>query len=259
MLRLSASGPGPYSRLGEEAIISDAVRGIAVSERFYVDIGAGDGISQSNTYALARAGWPGLSVEAAGPSFAALAGAYQALPRVILTRVGVEPATVVSVLSAADVPQSFAVLNLDIDGYDYFVLDAILERYRPALACVEINEKIPPPVKFTVLYRADYPGPRGHFYGQSISQLEMLIARHGYEFIGLEYNNAFIVPSELSTAPGLSADEAYRSGYRHRPDRLIRFPWNHDMEALLHLTPSETVAAIHSKFADYRGEYLCEL
>lgn len=259
MLRLAASGPGPYSRLGEEAIISDALRGIAVSERFYVDIGAGDGVSQSNTYALARAGWPGLSVEADGPSFAALAGAYQVLPGVKLARVHVEPGTVVNVLAAADVPQSFAVLNVDIDGYDYFVLDALLDRYRPAVACVEINEKIPPPVKFTVLYRADYPGPRGHFYGQSISQLEMLIARHGYDLIGLEYNNAFIVPSELNPVPALSADETYRAGYRDRPDRLTRFPWNQDMEALLELTPSEAVAAIHSKFADYRGEYLCEL
>lgn len=232
---------------------------ITTPERFFVDIGAGDGISNSNTYALARSGWPGLSIECAGPSFAALAGAYQALPQVQLARVNLTPDTAVGVLTAADVPESFALLSLDIDGYDHFVLDALLDRYRPAVACVEINEKIPPPVKFTVLYRAEYPGPRGHFYGQSISQLELLTARHRYDIIGLEYNNAFIVPSELNTAPALTADEAYRAGYRHRPDRLIRFPWNQDMDPLLELPPSEALAAINARFAAYHGEYLCEL
>jgi hypothetical protein len=57
----------------------------------------------------------------------------------------------------------------------------------------------------------------------------------------------------------LSPDEAYCAGYRDRPDRLIRFPWNEDMDPLLDLTPSEAVDAINSRFVAYRGEYLCEL
>lgn len=240
-------------------MIARLLAGIPASERFYVDIGAGDGVSQSNTYSLARAGWPGLSVESDGTAFAALAGGYQALPRLHLSRAHAEPGSVAGLLAASGVPESFPFLSLDIDGYDYFVLEAILDRYRPVLACVEINEKIPPPVRFTVLYRNDYPGPRGHFYGQSISQLEVLLARHRYDIIGLEYNNAFVTPSELEIAPALNAEEAYLAGYRHRPDRLVRFPWNEDMESLLDLAPSEAVAAINAKFTAYRGEYLCKL
>jgi hypothetical protein len=62
----------------------------------------------------------------------------------------VTPNNVVSLLLANDTPKEFAFLNLDLDGYDYFVLEQILTHYRPKLICKEINEKIPPPIKFSV-------------------------------------------------------------------------------------------------------------
>ena len=145
-------------------------------------------------------------------------------------------------------------LNLDIDGYDFFVLDEILGAFRPGVVCTEINEKIPPPLRFTVRYVPDYSWGTNHFYGQSISQLALLCERHGYSIVELEYNNAFLVPSDLA-ATSLTPEEAYRRGYLDRPDRHTRFPWNDDMEQLQSLSPVAAVAALETMFEPYRGRY----
>jgi hypothetical protein len=148
---------------------------------------------------------------------------------------------------------------LDIDGYDYFVLERIMEAYRPSLICAEINEKIPPPIKFTVKWDPAYRWATDHFYGQSISQLAMLCTRHDYTLARLDFNNAFLMPREICPAPALSPEEAYQEGYVQRPDRKEKAPWNADMEELLTMPPEQAILFIRRYFAKYEGKYLCEL
>ena len=99
-------------------------------------------------------------------------------------------------------------LCLDIDGNDYWILDAILSDFRPALIVTEINEKIPPPIRFAVKYDPDF-SLRHHFYGYSIATLSDLCARHGYGILQLEYNNAFIAPLEIGQDRFIDAETAY--------------------------------------------------
>jgi hypothetical protein len=154
----------------------------------------------------------------------------------------VTPLNVLDLLSAYEVPKDFEFLNLDIDGYDYFVLEQMLETYRPKLICAEINEKIPPPIKFTVRWNPSYSWAADHFYGQSISQLEALATRHRYAIIELHYNNVFLMPLEISLKPSLTAEKAYQFGYLNKLDRKIKFPWNDNIEELLHLKPTDALA-----------------
>ena len=78
----------------------------------------------------------------------------------------VTPGNVAALPGGYGLPNGFDFLNLDIDGYDMFVLDALLTEYRPRVMCAEVNEKIPPPVRLTVRY--DRPLGQDHFYGQSM-------------------------------------------------------------------------------------------
>ena len=47
-------------------------------------------------------------------------------------------------------------IDIDIDGYDFHVLNNLLQKTRPFLITAEINEKIPPPIKFSVKYNDNY-------------------------------------------------------------------------------------------------------
>lgn len=60
----------------------------------------------------------------------------------------------------------------------------------------EINEDIPPPLRFVVKFDRDFQ-LRYHFYGYSIAALEDLCEKHNYGILTLEYNNAFLAPREI--------------------------------------------------------------
>jgi hypothetical protein len=247
------------SNLDEQQVIARYVAQRADVTPYVVDIGASDGVTMSNTFALFREGWEGLAVEFGATEFAALARHYAHLPRASLARAKVTPLNVLALLRAHSVPTEFGVLSLDIDGYDHFVLAEILKEFRPFLICAEVNEKIPPPVKFTVLWNPEYAWRTDHFFGQSLSQLHTLCESHQYALVELQYNNAFLIPVEKSPVPGLTPEAAYDSGYRARPDRAAKFPWNADMEPLLSMPPERAVEFLHARFADRAGEFLCHL
>jgi hypothetical protein len=254
----SDSGPSGFSIFDEDRIIRDLLAQIQLRHRFAVDIGAADGETMSNSYSLFKSGWAGLAAEWDGERFAKLAYRYSAFPEARLVRARITPDNVLSLLDAASTPKEFGFLNLDIDSYDHYVLEALLSRYRPSLICAEINEKIPPPLKFSVRWNPDHTWSSDHFFGQSLSILEDLGKRNDYALVGLEYNNAFLIPRELNPVPVITAAEAYRQGYASRPDRLKRLPWNADMEPLLTLPPDQALAFVHDKFRKYEGRYTLE-
>jgi hypothetical protein len=248
------------SEYGEDAITAEIFSRIAPRHRFAVDIGAADGVHKSNTHRLFDAGWAGLCVEGDGDRFAQMAVSYRQASAVRLLRAFVTPINVASMFAACDVPKDFDFLSLDIDGYDQFVLEQILGSYRPAAFVSEINEKIPPPVKFTVKWDPGYRWSNDHFYGHSLAQVESLCRRFDYDMIRVEYCNVFCVAREVN--PGfeaLGAKELYHQGYLDRPDRKQKFPWNADMEALHTMQPAEQVEFINRCFARHAGKYLCEV
>lgn len=165
-----------YSNIDEQSVIQENLKVLGIEKAGYcVDIAASDGVTMSNTYPLYLNEWKGLAVEFDPEKFALLASRYRFFSSVNLAKCMVTPENVVALLLANETPKEFDFLNLDIDGYDYFVLDQILSNYRPKLVCTEINEKIPPPIKFTVKWDASYIWAGDHFYGQSISQLNVLL------------------------------------------------------------------------------------
>ncbi len=253
-LRAKRARTADASALGELAVARELFARLGIETGFAVDVAACDGVTKSNTLGLYEAGWRGLAVEGNPERFARLARAYVELGQVALVRTWITPASICAILEAGGVPEQPEFLNLDLDSYDHFVLDALLERHRPKLVCAEINEKIPPPIRFTVTYDPGHVWQLDHFYGQSISKLYELCERHGYALVRLHYNNAFLAPVECGL-PGVTPEVAYRAGYLERPDRLEVFPWNADMEQLHALGPDDQLAFLRAKFAAYEGRY----
>lgn len=252
--RLRQSG---FSNFDEERMLEEFISTLlpAGHTRTVVDIGAGDGVRGSNTYALFLKGWRGVGFEGDERRARRLIRAYKNFEGVSARHALVTPSNVAALLREQGIRRDFGVLSLDIDGYDYFVLDSILKEFRPRVVVTEINEKIPPPVRFVVRYDPAFR-LRHHFFGYSIASLEELCERHSYSLLALEYNNAFIAPRELAAGlRALDAETAYRSGYLERPDRRERFPDNQDMEALHSMTPEEAAAFIDKFFSRHRGTY----
>jgi hypothetical protein len=247
---------GRFSHANEQQILAKYIEELLPKDqpRTVVDIGAGNGVRWSNSYALLLAGWKALGIEADSQKYTLLSRAYRKFPRARAAHSRADPDNISSLLKDFDIEKSFGVLCLDIDGNDYWVLGAVLSNFRPGLVVTEINENIPPPLRFVVKFDPDFQ-LRYHFYGYSIAALEDLCEKYDYGILGLEYNNAFLAPREQRGARFRDARSAYREGYLDRQDRKERFASNLDMEILHSLSPAEGIQFLHEFYVDDAGNY----
>jgi hypothetical protein len=251
-----AAKRGSFSNAREEQILARYIAELLPPNhnRTAVDIGAGDGMRWSNTYALFAGGWKGVGIEFDLRKFVKLARAYKYYPEVYASRNRATPNNIVPLLESYEIEKDFSVLSLDIDGNDFWVLRAILSQFRPQLIVTEINEKIPPPIRFVVKYDPEFQ-LRHHFFGYSIAMLADLCEQVGYGILELEYNNAFLAPKELAGARALDAETAYARGYLDRPDRKEKFELNFDMEAVHSLSPAEAIEFLRDFYAKFEGQF----
>jgi hypothetical protein len=247
---------GRFSHANEQSILAKYIEKLLPGDRprTVVDIGAGNGVRWSNSYALLLAGWKALGVEAEPQKFALLSKVYGKFPAAHASNSLASPENICALLRDFDIEENFGVLCVDIDGNDYWVLDAILTQFRPGLVVTEINENIPPPIRFVVKFDPDFQ-LRHHFYGYSIAALEDLCQQHNYGILELEYNNAFLAPRELRGAQFRDAASVYREGYLDRPERRARFASNIDMEPLYSLSPGAGIQFLREFYASDEGNY----
>ena len=219
-----------------------------------VDIGASDGVSKSSTKKFAyNYGWSGCMIECDSLKFSALSSLYSHHENISLVKAKVSPSNIVNILKACDVPQDFQILNLDIDSWDLFVIESLLQSgYQPSLITMEINEKIPEGVIFSVRYNHKHVWKADHFYGCSIAAAYAVVKEFGYSLAAVEWNNAFFVKQSVAPAlPDLSVSEAFRIGYLAREDRLSVFPWNANVDYWHSIEPEQALSEIKNHFSEY--------
>jgi hypothetical protein len=243
---------------GEWRAVARNLSTLGVDTGCVVDVAASDGVTQSATLELFRSDrWSGLAVEMDPKKFAQLAYLYAGF-RCQLAKCRVTPRNIESLLKAHEIPNDFDLLNLDIDSYDLFVAKELLARgYRPKIISMEINEKLPPPLFFAVLYDDGHCWQGDHFFGCSAVAAVETVKPYGYILESIQYNNAVFVRADL--APGLISDvqvlQAYRDGYSTKPDRLKLFPWNADVDCALQMSTEDALQFFKKQFGKYDGKY----
>lgn len=156
------------------------------------------------------------------------------------------------------------VLDVDIDGYDFYLTQAILEAgIRPIFLSLEVNEKIPPPIKFSVLYNEKYNGPTGHFYGMSISKAYELV-EYGYDLIQLFFASVILIRRDKN--PYYTDNVAYKRFKPRTPEELYQkqylennlhelVDYNSDVIHWHTLTGNDLKESINDFYAEYDGKY----
>jgi len=250
-----------YSCFGEQEIIKQIAQELSPHiHKYAVDVGAGDGMTFSNTYPLYREGWNGICFEPSVPQFHDLTHSLKDSPNKIgLCNEFVTPDNVLTFFEGFNIPKDFGFLSLDIDSYDYYVLEKILEKYTPAFICTEINENIFPPVCYALKYQNMNRIPL-KLLGQSISMVEKLLQSKNYSLICLEYNNLFAVRNDLichlkSFQPKKST-ELYYEGFINKNDNSIKLHWSFDDTwNLLQMTPEQRFKTYVECTKMYLGDY----
>ena len=259
--KLRALKSDDYSFAGEFKELNELTNQLGLKTGYAVDIAASDGLNQSSTYGFFKKHWAGLAIEMDPIKFSKLSYLYAEFENIRLARIRVTPQNISSLLIAYEIQKNFTLLNLDIDSYDLRVVEEILNcGFAPQIISMEINEKIPSGVFFTVEYDNDHYWQGDHFFGCSIDAAFMTLVKFNYVLYKLEWNNAIFISPELASQHNISSLEpaqAYNSGYKMRNNRKNIFPWNHDVENWLNLSPEHAASAITKYFAKYEGKFTC--
>ena len=196
---LTVLDKGIYSQGCEEGMVERVFELVPPRRKFCVELGASDGLRNSNTAKLVRhAGWSGVMIEGSDYRFGKLRDHYRDAANVRLVHQIVQPGAVERVFAEAGVPEDLDLLSIDIDGNDYWVWRAI-ERYRPQLLVIEYNPYYAPPQRWVMRFNPDHAWDGSTYYGASLESLVALGKQKGYELICCDRqgNNAFFVEASL--------------------------------------------------------------
>jgi hypothetical protein len=193
-----------HSQNGEDGIIAYLVDRIGVAGGEVVEFGIGDGSECCAANLVLTFGWSAVLLEARESDVAAARSFFEerAPGRVTVVNTFVEPDTIDELLAGRVAPE-FDVLSIDIDGNDYWVLEA-LTAVRPRVIVAEYNASFGPDRSVTVPYEQGFDRYRAHasgyYHGASLTALARLGERKGYVLAGADSRgvNAFLVDARLA-------------------------------------------------------------
>lgn len=157
-----------------------------IFNKTFIDIGAGDGVDMSNTFQLVRENFNGCMVELNSSKFAKLSTIYRDFKNISLIKEKITPHNIEDFIKFIDIGYEVDVLNLDIDSYDYFVLEKLITLTEFKFLILEINSIFPLSVDFTVTFDENFEWEENKFQGASISMMYKLLNLHNYSIIHID-------------------------------------------------------------------------
>lgn len=135
------------SQGGEDGVVAEILRRLDIDSGWFVDVGAHDGVSFSNTYSLLIGGWCGVLIEkdeerigVMGERLAQFGDRAHKLCR----EVSAGPDGLDACLrQVPDFPKAYDLLNIDVDGPDWHVWKHHVD-FRPKVVIIEIHGAFKP-------------------------------------------------------------------------------------------------------------------
>ncbi len=199
-----------FSQNGEDGIIDFLLQKLLRKNRYFVEIGSADGLENNTAWLAIGKKFSGLMIEG-DPKLA-----LRLKKSIGAFNLGVEGLQAfVTRENSADILQKMLftepdLFSLDIDGNDYYILEALLTNgFKPKIIVVEYNSAFGPDNAITIPYQKEFnylsAHPSGLYYGVSISAWHKLLERFHYQFVTVDSNgvNAFYVDPNLFKTPFL--------------------------------------------------------
>ena len=200
-----------WSQNEEDGIILALLEHAGITNCRFVEIGSGR--SGGNAALLAfECGWSGLMIDIVPEAIESLRARVSHNPGVVAVAAAVSPENINQLLTEHGFTGEVDLLSIDIDSYDYWVLEAI-SVVSPRVLVVEYNAGLGAERAVTMPKHAaldDIPKP---YRGASLAALEKLARRKHYRLVVCDPTgtNAFFLRDDVAPkVPGVSVAQAYR-------------------------------------------------
>lgn len=201
-----------FSQNGEDGIVDFLCSQLKSSNRYFVEIGAADGLENNTAWLAIAKKYSGLMIEGDETLSKRQKNIIPSL------NLGVECLNCFVTKENVDfviekmLYRNPDVFSIDIDGNDYHILKLFLDKkVRPKIIIVEYNSAFGPNEAITIPYQSDFNYALAHpsalYYGVSVQAWIRLMTSFGYRFVTVDSNgvNAFFVAPEYFSAEWLES------------------------------------------------------
>ncbi|MBX3593340.1 hypothetical protein [Sphingomonas sp.] len=193
-----------FSQWGEDGIIQYLTQNIEIEHKTFVEFGVETFREANCRFLMQKDFWSGMVIDGSTKHIAKIKNS-NFFWRHDLTAIEafISRENIAELIDRAPL-KGIGILSVDIDGVDYFVLEA-LGHLKPAIIIVEYNGLFGPTATVSVPYSADFWRTKAHhsnlYYGASIAAFDYLLASRSYKLVGgnMAGNNAFFVREDLLT------------------------------------------------------------
>jgi hypothetical protein len=186
-----------FSQNGEDGIIEFLISALNYSNKYFLEIGTGNGIENNTSYLGHIKKFSGLQVEGSDQFHA---DALMIKPWLVECMNSFVDETTVQAIYQKMLIKDPDVFSIDIDGNDYYITKLLLETgLQPKIIVVEYNSAYGPEQSKTIPYHKNFNMFATEFsylyYGVSLQGWKNLLASYGYEFVTVDSNgvNAFFI------------------------------------------------------------------
>jgi hypothetical protein len=211
---------GLLSQNEEDGMTLALLKACGVRTKTFVEIGSG--MNGGNSGVLAEElGWRGLMVDLQPHRVERCVERFGEPGRVECRAYEVTSDNIDRILEDHGLTGEVDFFSLDIDSYDYWVLEA-MTACSPRVLVVEYNADFGPEAAVTIPHDASLEGVPQGYHGASLAAFGKLCARKGYRLVGCDASgtNAYFLRNDLQPEiPAVSVERAYRPPRdRRRPE-----------------------------------------
>jgi hypothetical protein len=206
-----------FSQCGEDGILQRLINCIEIKTKTFIEFGVEDFYEASCRFLLMKDNWAGFVIDGSASNIARLKTSYFYWKHdLVAINAFITRENINSLLAQSGFDEDIGILSIDIDGNDYYVLEAI-ENYRPRILILEFNADFGPIRKISVPYEPDFVRNKKHYsnlyFGASLAAMTHIAAKKGYSLVGTNSasSNGFFVRNDLlnSELEVLSVEQAY--------------------------------------------------
>jgi hypothetical protein len=214
-----------FSQFGEDGITQYLVQRVPIENQVFVEFGVEDYTESNTRFLLVNDNWRGLIMDGGEEHAAFLRRTGMDWRYDIDAKTAfVDRDNINGLIASAGIEGDIGLLSVDIDGNDYWVLEAI-DIVSPRILVAEYNSSFGPEAAVTVPYDPSFERGAAHwshlYWGASLAALDLLARRKGYALVGGNSagNNAFWVREDvLGELPRATPEAAYATS-RFRESR----------------------------------------
>jgi hypothetical protein len=206
-----------FSQQGEDGILQHLTKSIEIKNKTFIEFGVGDFFESNCRFLLMKDDWKGFVIDGSKSNIQRVKNSYfywkHHLSAVdyFITKENIE-----DILATSGFENDLGILSVDLDGNDFFILEAI-NNYNPRILICEYNPYFGGSRKITIPYQADFYRTNAHhsnlYWGASLAAMTYIATKKGYALVGTgtQGSNAFYVRNDLlnEKVKVLSIEAAY--------------------------------------------------